>query len=98
MIHTGTTWESFYWTSTLNLTPPTIVAIDSLLFRLAGTAAPDNGGNGLFIDDVFISNETDRLVIPESRPVPTLGNLGLGLMALLLALVAFFAVRKRAHG
>ena len=98
LIHTGTTWESFYWTSTLNLTPPTIVAIDSLLFRLAGTAAPANAGNGYFIDNVFISNETDRLILPEARMVPTLGNIGLGLMALLLALVAFFAVRKRVHG
>ena len=98
LIHTGTTWESFYWTSTLNLTPPTIVAIDSLLFRLAGTAAPANAGNGFFIDHVFISNETDRLILPEARTVPTLGTLGLGLMALLLALAALFAVRKRIHG
>ena len=98
LIHTGTTFESFYWTSTLNLTPPTIVAVDSLLFRISGTAEPANAGNGIFIDNVFMSNETDRLILPEARTVPTLGNRGLVLMAMLLALVAFFAVRKRAHG
>ncbi len=47
LIHTGTTWESYYY-----LNEPTVVgqprkqAVNSLLFRVAGTAAPAAAGAG----------------------------------------------------
>ena len=97
LIYTGTTWESYYQTTNEGQTPPTVRAIDALLFRISGDAVPANAGNGLFIDNVFINDETDRLILPESRPVPTLDKLGLVLMVLMLGLVAFVVVRRRAE-
>jgi hypothetical protein len=57
VIHTGTTWETFYasasWTST-----PDPIAVDALMFRAGGTAAPGTSGNGILFDNVVCDNES----------------------------------------
>lgn len=64
LIHTGTTWETYYaspaWTAT-----PYPIAVDALMFRLSGTAVPGNSGNGFYIDNV----SSDNAAVPASSPV-----------------------------
>jgi len=55
LVHTGTTWESYY--STTATTPQ---AVDSLLFRMSSQEASTSGG-GLYFDNVEVNNAT---VIP----------------------------------
>ena len=75
LIHTGTTWESYYYTTTEgSYTPPTTQAVNSLLFRMSGTANDDNLGAGFYFDNVEVSN------VPE--PV-TMSLLALGGIALI---------------
>ncbi|MEO0650583.1 MAG: hypothetical protein AAFZ65_07895, partial [Planctomycetota bacterium] len=40
LVHTGTTWESYWWTTTEGQTPPSARAIDTLLFRLSTPGGP----------------------------------------------------------
>lgn len=62
-IHTGTTWETYY-ESLPSTFPQAPYAVDALMFRLSGTAQLGNFGNGFFIDDVTVSNESYPLVFP----------------------------------
>lgn len=54
VIYSGTTWETYY--ASLALPSPSPIAVDALLFRAAGTAAPGTLGNGLYFDDVVYNN------------------------------------------
>lgn len=47
LIHTGTTWEDYY----RDFAGPVPHAVDSIMFREAGTAAPATLGHGLLIDN-----------------------------------------------
>lgn len=58
LVHTGTTWESYYWTTTEGQTPPTVQAIDTLLYRLSTPGPATLAGNGFYIDNVFVSTES----------------------------------------
>ncbi len=55
--HTGTTWESYYYAEGEGVTEPRLQAVDSLLFRVAGTASPATLGNGFYFDNVQVCNE-----------------------------------------
>lgn len=61
LVHTGTTWESYWWTTTEGQVPPSSRAIDTLLFRLStpsGLMAPSPLlGEGYYFDNVFISTD-----------------------------------------
>ncbi|QEF99764.1 hypothetical protein Mal15_38310 [Stieleria maiorica] len=54
LVHSGTTWESYYEAFPGGIVGPR--AVDSLMFRAAGTAVPGNSGNGIYFDNVSISN------------------------------------------
>lgn len=58
LVHTGTTWEDYYRDWTAGALP---APVDSVMFRVAGTAVPSVSGNGFLIDN-FSS---------FSGPVPT---------------------------
>jgi hypothetical protein len=47
LIHTGTSWEDYYRDWAGGIPAP----VDSIMFRVAGTAAPANSGNGFLIDN-----------------------------------------------
>jgi len=54
-VHVGQSWEQFY----RNFQPllhPNGVPVQTLLFRLSGTAAPSVSDGGYFIDNIFTSN------------------------------------------
>jgi len=54
LIHTGTTWETYYaLTPSFTQSP---YAVDALMFRVSGTAATALAGNGIYFDDVTIDN------------------------------------------
>lgn len=55
LVHTGQSWEQFYRNFQLAL-HPLGVPVQTLLFRLSGTAAPAVIGGGYFVDNVFTSN------------------------------------------
>ena len=52
--HKGTSWEQFYRNFQADLHPMG-VPVQTLLFRISGTAAPTVLGNGYYIDNVFTS-------------------------------------------
>jgi len=54
LIHTGTTWESYWQTTTEGRIPPTQTAIDTLLFRLSTDNGFVSNGGGFYIDNVNI--------------------------------------------
>lgn len=54
LVHTGTTWESYFWTTTEGQTPPSVRAIDTLLFRLSTPGFSSTGG-GYYIDNVSVT-------------------------------------------
>ncbi len=56
LIHTGTTWESYFQTTTEGQTPPSVRAIDTLLFRLSTDNGFVSNGGGYYIDNVSISS------------------------------------------
>jgi hypothetical protein len=57
LIHTGSTWESYYYdTELITAGTPRLQAVDSMLFRVSGTAAPANAGNGFYFEDFAIGN------------------------------------------
>ncbi len=75
VVHTGTTWESYYAAVADGGIPTSAErAVDSLLFRMAGTQDAGNSGEGFYIDNVTVSN------IPAPTGVALLGLGGLGLL------------------
>jgi len=74
LIHTGTTWESYY-NSFEAITPGTrrVQAVDSMLFRVSGTAATGNSGNGFYFEDFAIGNS----IVPAPGAIALLGLAGL---------------------
>lgn len=67
LIHTGTTWEDYY----RDFAGGVPFAVDSLMFRLAGTAAPSNSGKGFLIDN--FSTSTGPVPSPTPPPPPEVG-------------------------
>jgi hypothetical protein len=74
LIHTGSTWESYY-NSFEAITPGTrrVQAVDSMLFRVSGTAATANSGNGFYFEDFAIGNT----IVPAPGAIALLGLAGL---------------------
>jgi hypothetical protein len=75
---TETTWESYYQTTTEGQTPPSIRAIDSLLFRISTGPVVGVLGEGFYFDNVLVGE-----LNPNPPPVPEPGTLllaGLGLL------------------
>lgn len=72
LVHTGSTWESYYYLNELT-TPgqPRLQAVDSMLFRVAGTAAPGTLGNGFYFENVVVGN------VPAPGVLALLGAAGL---------------------
>lgn len=72
LVHTGSTWESYYYLNELT-TPgqPRLQAVDSMLFRVSGTAAPSNLGNGFYFENVVVGN------VPAPGVLALLGAVGL---------------------
>ena len=98
LIHTGSTWESFYrWggagTAPLNAPDlPQRQAVDSLNFYTRGTAYPANSGDGLYFDDVVV----DNAVSPAScvTAIPIFSGRGLVVLAVLLLMAAMVAMAR----
>jgi hypothetical protein len=60
--HTGTSWEDYFRTQETNPTR----TVDSILFRVSGTAAPATAGNGFLIDNLVLNSFTpDAVSVPE---------------------------------
>jgi len=59
VVHVGQSWEQFYRNFQASLHPKG-VPVQTLLFRLSGTAAPSVSGGGYFIDNVFTSNSKEE--------------------------------------
>lgn len=67
LVHTGTTWETYYALVPISgVSVPRIQAVDSVLFRLAGTAVPANAGAGIYFDDVIVDNAA--LIVAPTDP------------------------------
>ncbi len=62
---THNSWEDYF----RDCEPPESRTVDSLLFRVSGTAAPATSGKGFLIDNISLSSR----VVPE---VVTAGNIG----------------------
>jgi len=79
LIHTGTTWESYYYSSAAERNAvasgpgPRLQAVDSMLFRVSGTAATGTSGNGFYFEDFAIGNT----IIPAPGALALLGVAGL---------------------
>jgi hypothetical protein len=83
LVHTQRSWEQYY-TSFESGLHPNGVPVQTLLFRMSGTAAPT--AQGFYIDNVLIQAGA----IPTAVPAPgAITLLGLGLLGL-------FAARRRA--
>lgn len=68
LVHTGTSWEDYFREQEGNPTR----TVDSLLFRVAGTAAPLTSGKGFLIDNFNPSTSlTPVTPTPEPTPTPT---------------------------
>lgn len=70
LVHTGTSWESYFWTTNEGPTQ-TVRAIDRLLFRAGGTAAPAATGGGFYFDNVEVG------IVPEPASLGLLGVVGM---------------------
>lgn len=71
LVHTGTTWESYFWTTDEGQTSPSVRAIDTLLFRLSSNSGGFNAdGGGFYIDNVSVVG------VPEPTSI-VLAGLGL---------------------
>jgi hypothetical protein len=64
VVHTGTTWESYFYNVADGGPAGAPRAVDSLLFRMAGTAVLGNSGAGFYFDNVETSNK------PLAPPAP----------------------------
>ena len=75
LIKTGTTWESYYYKyENITAGTPRLQAVDSMLFRVAGTAAASTSGKGFYFEDVVVGNSSP---IPGPASVALLGIAGL---------------------
>lgn len=70
-VHTGTTWEDYYREAAEQSFEQSTRTVDSLIFRVGGTAVPTNLGKGFLFDNVSIATST----ITESTGTET-GNTG----------------------
>jgi len=74
LIHTGSTWESYYYLNErITAGTPRLQAVDSMLFRVAGTAATGTSGNGFYFEDFAIGNT----IVPAPGALALLGVAGL---------------------
>jgi len=74
LIHTGSTWESYYYNfERITAGTPRLQAVDSMLFRVAGTAATGTSGNGFYFEDFAIGNT----IVPAPGAIALLGAAGL---------------------
>ncbi len=74
LIHTGSTWESYYYdTELITAGTPRVQAVNSMLFRVAGTAATATSGNGFYFEDFAIGNT----IVPAPGAIALLGAAGL---------------------
>jgi hypothetical protein len=79
LIHTGTTWESYYYSTTAERNAvasgpgPRLQAVNSMLFRVSGTAATGTSGNGFYFEDFAIGNS----IVPAPGALALLGVAGL---------------------
>ena len=74
LIHTGSTWESYYYNyERITAGTPRLQAVDSMLFRVAGTAAPGTSGNGFYFEDFAIGNT----IVPAPGAAALIGLAGL---------------------
>lgn len=58
LLHTGTSWEDYFRDCESNPTR----TVDSVLFRVSGTAAPATSGFGFFIDGLSMSSSSSHVV------------------------------------
>lgn len=65
LAHTGTSWEDYYRFDPESIAEQTPRTSDSLLFRVAGTAAPATIGNGFLFDNIVITTSDSTVVVPE---------------------------------
>ena len=54
LVHVGPSWEQFY-RNFQSAQHPLGVPVQTLLYRISGTAAPGTVGNGFYVDNVFTS-------------------------------------------
>jgi uncharacterized protein (TIGR03382 family) len=74
LIHTGSTWESYYYNNErITAGTPRLQAVDSMLFRVSGTAATGTSGNGFYFEDFAIGNT----IVPAPGALALLGVAGL---------------------
>jgi hypothetical protein len=74
LIHTGTTWESYYYNNErITAGTPRLQSVDSMLFRVSGTAATGTSGNGFYFEDFAIGNT----IVPAPGALALLGAAGL---------------------
>jgi hypothetical protein len=71
LVHTGTSWEDFYRDVELTNTR----TVDSLLFRVAGDAAPDIDGYGFLFDNIQLTSSLTPCQIGVSGSNPTVYTL-----------------------
>ena len=64
LAHTGSTWESYYATTGEGVPEPRLQAVDSLLFRVAGAAAPATAGEGFLFDNVSLLPPAELVADP----------------------------------
>jgi hypothetical protein len=73
LIHTGTTWESYYYNNErITAGSARVQAVDSMLFRV-NSAAAGTSGNGFYFEDFAIGNS----IVPAPGALALLGVAGL---------------------
>lgn len=79
LVHTAGSWEQFY----INHQPalhPFGVPVQTGIFRVSGTAEPNNSGNGLFIDNVLVDLSSQSVPEPGAIVLFGIGLIGLGVL------------------
>jgi IPTL-CTERM motif len=93
LIHTGTSWEDYYRDFAGGVPFP----VDSIMFRVAGTAFPENSGKGFVIDNFRSFSGPLPALAQPADPIPTLSEWAMILLAALLAPTGFAAIRMHAR-
>ncbi len=70
LIHSGTSWENYYRYDTEASAEQSPRTVDSLLFRVGGTAVPANANKGFLIDNVNVATSTPT----PTPPTPPSGG------------------------